>query len=127
MSAWTGYCKDNLCGSPHIDGAAIYGLDGSAWGYHNVNLSQAEAKKIAAGFSNPASITGTGIFVAGQKYMTNKATDTEIVARKAKVGGCVIQKAKTCFVLGQFQEGKDPGTANNAVFKFTEWLIGQNM
>eukprot|EP01089_Gocevia_fonbrunei_P013204 TRINITY_DN331_c0_g1_i1.p1 TRINITY_DN331_c0_g1~~TRINITY_DN331_c0_g1_i1.p1 ORF type:complete len:135 (-),score=42.21 TRINITY_DN331_c0_g1_i1:41-445(-) len=132
--AWAGYCQNNICRAGGCTSAGIYGVDGSVWGAHNLSPSGPEIKTLAGSFSDAgvANLQAKGIHIAGVKYMFLQADITGAVKGpatilgKTKTGGCVIQKAKTCIVVGVFDQTGTPGEANKTVSAFTEWLINSN-
>jgi len=123
--SWQAYVDQNLVGTGKIAGASIVGHDGNTWASKNLTVSQAEAKKIIGGFSNPADIIGSGIVVGGVKYLALRYDDRSIYGKKG-AGGVICVKTKQACLITTYAEGSQPGDATNIVEKLADYLISVN-
>jgi len=107
----------SLTESGHVHNGAIVGHDGSVW-VASAGFDPAAAAW-ARSLTEGADITPlqmSGVVLGGEKYLfvrslTDDAGNTDGVVLKKGAAGAVISRAKTSFVVAQFNEG----TAQNAV------------
>ena len=119
--SWQAYVDDQLVGTGHVTGAAIIGHDGNVWASKNLTLKAGEGPKLVNAFKDSSSVLASGIFVEGNKYLSLKADDKSIYAKKG-AGGVVIAKTSQCVLIGHYNETVQPGQATVTVEKLADYL-----
>jgi len=124
MSSWDAYISTNLIGSGAVTGAGIYDLAGNPWAYSDGFAAQvAEVKAVSdAMASDPTSLAGTGVTVAGIKYMYINGDKQQVYAKKGNTG-VVFFKCNTCVIVGTHNDTIQPGNCKNAVSKLGDYLV----
>lgn len=121
--SWQPYV-DQLTSSGAIKSAALIGVAGGVWATSpGFNLTAAEISALVGGFSNPSAIQASGFSLSGSKYMTIRADDQLLIGKKGG-GGVSISKGKQAIIIGTYEEGTQPGTANSTVEKLADYLRG---
>ena len=121
--SWQAYIDSSLVGTGHIKRALIAGHNGATWaGSAGFTPSAAEVTAIIRGFTDNAGIQGSGITLAGVKYMTLRADNRSIYGKKG-AGGVVIVKTGQAVIIGVYEEGTQPGQATTVVEKLADYLI----
>ena len=88
-----------------------------------------EAKEIAKGINVSGvhyPFVDKGIFLGKVKYFYIQSDDQQIQARKGDEGFS-IAKANTCFVVGTYVYGIQPGNCRNSVEQMRDRIIAQNL
>lgn len=108
-----------MLGTGKIDRAAIVSRAGdSVWAASaGFNLSPQEIQGLAAGFQDPPSMFGTGIILAGQKYITIRAEGRSIYGKLQKEG-IICVATKLCILVSHYPETTLPGEAAKITGKF---------
>ena len=120
------YVDNNLVGSKCVAKAAILGHDGSTWATSaGFAVSADEAKKLFSGFTDASGLRASGIYLAGQKYLTLRADDRSIYGKKG-AAGCICVKTGKAILVGVYDENTQPGQAANVVEKLADYLIEQS-
>mmetsp|Transcript_139020 Transcript_139020/g.196781 ORF Transcript_139020/g.196781 Transcript_139020/m.196781 type:complete len:125 (-) Transcript_139020:45-419(-) len=119
--SWQEYVDQQLVGTGHISRGAILGLDGSPWAA-TAGFSVPEGAQLASLFNDPSSAFSKGVHVSGSKYMTIKADNRSLYGKKGAAGVCCV-KTTQAMLVGQYDEGIQPGNAANTVEKLADYLI----
>lgn len=124
MSSWDAYITTNLIGSQAITSAGIYDLAGNPWAYSEGFAAQvAEVKAVSdAMAADPDVLAGTGVTVAGVKYMYINGDKQHVYAKKGNTG-VVFYKCKTCMIVSTHNDTIQPGNCKNAVSKLGDYLV----
>ncbi|KAK0202440.1 profilin [Desarmillaria ectypa] len=121
--SWQSYVDTNLVGSGRIAKAAIIGQQGGIWaasaGY---NLSTEEQNAIIKGFTDSASVQGSGIRAVGQKFFTLQANERSIYGKKA-ADGIVIVKTKQAILVAEYIAPIQAPEATPIVEGLADYLI----
>jgi profilin len=124
----------NLTATGFISQAAICGQagGGSVWAKSDdFEVTDAEVQTlVAAALGDPSTLFGTGIHLAGTKYLTIRASEDEIAGKKGvsrahpKLAACrahweqgagvAIFKTTQALLIGVYADGTLPGSANKA-------------
>ncbi|KAI8086647.1 profilin [Halteromyces radiatus] len=124
--SWQQYVDNNLIGTGQVSEAAIYGLNGTLWAASaNFKLSTPEINELIKGFSDSDAIQASGIHINGIKYLTLRADDRSIYAKKGADGACVV-KTNQAILIGVYKEGIQPGSCTKVVEGLADYLIGVN-
>ena len=119
--SWQAYVDNNLVGTGNLTFGAILGHDGSVWAKSaTLNISGPEAQTLARSAFTPG-VQGTGLTVAGKKYLTLK-TDERSFYGKQGTGGIVAVKTTQSVLVGIY-ETQQPGAATTTVEKLADYLI----
>ena len=101
-SGWDTYV-DNMLNSGQISQAAIVGLDGRQWASSpRFTVTIDETAAIIKGFSDPATVEGSGVRVAGLKYFFINGDPAHMLCKRA-ADGVVIVKTKHALVIAVCQ------------------------
>ena len=111
--SWQEYVDTNLLGSKVISAAGIYDLTGNPWAYSAGFAAQVAevglvAKEMIA--DTTTNLAGTGVVIAGIKYMFVSGSHDEVYAKKGNTG-VVIQKCNTCVIV--CTHGEHPPFSNS--------------
>merc|ERR1711939_232698 len=121
--SWQGYVDTNLVGTGKIARAAILGQQGGVWatsaGYE---LSQGEQTAIIQAHGKIDDVQASGVHAAGTKYMTLRADDRSIYAKKG-ANGIVIVKTKQAILVAEYELPTQPGEATKIVEDLADYLI----
>jgi len=72
--------------------------------------------------AGPASVlSGTGVTIAGVKYMFVRGDCDEVYAKKGQTGVLII-KLKTCVIVSYHGDNIQPGACTNVVGKLGDFL-----
>ena len=102
--------------------AAIIGLDGFLWAssatfspstYETINLSKS--------FLNPTEAAQSGVFLAGNNYVTLKA-DKRAIYGKKNGSGVFCVKTNSSIIIGLYDESEVPGKICNSVEQLADYL-----
>ncbi|EEB09758.1 profilin [Schizosaccharomyces japonicus yFS275] len=123
--SWQAYVDTSLTGTGKIDKAAIVSRAGdSVWAISpNFNLGADELKSLAAGFQDPPSMFGTGIHLAGQKYITIRAEGRSIYGKLQKEG-IICVSTKLAILISHYPETTLPGEAAKITEALADYLAG---
>merc|ERR1712072_219336 len=123
--SWQAYVDDQMVASGHISRGAILGLEagGSVWAKSpGFDITDQEVKDLVkAASENPESLFGTGVHLAGKKYMTIRAEDGFVAGKKGQEGMAAYKSGKT-LVVGEYPEGVPPPKANGIVEYVANYL-----
>ncbi|KAK4047192.1 profilin, required for normal timing of actin polymerization in response to thermal stress [Microbotryomycetes sp. JL221] len=114
----------NLVGTGKITKAAILGQQGGVWaasaGYQPTAEEQAA---IAKAFTDPSAAQANGVRVQGTKYLTLRADDRSVYAKKG-ADGIVLVKTKQAILVAEYAHPTAPGEATKIVEDLADYLIG---
>merc|ERR1712087_397301 len=125
--AWQAYVDNNLTSAGCATSAGIYDLNGNPWAYSPGFAAQvAEVAAISAAMgSDPTSLAGTGVVIAGVKYMFIRG-DADCVIGKKGTSGVVVHKCKTCVVVSYHDEKIKSEQCNNVTARLSDYLKDNN-
>eukprot|EP00730_Choanoeca_flexa_P005480 TRINITY_DN11956_c0_g10_i4.p1 TRINITY_DN11956_c0_g10~~TRINITY_DN11956_c0_g10_i4.p1 ORF type:complete len:148 (+),score=15.98 TRINITY_DN11956_c0_g10_i4:57-446(+) len=125
--SWQQYVDQSLLGTGMVSKAALHGLDGSPWATSaGFQVAPAEATTIVNALNaDPTSLAGTGIKLAGVKYMFIRAEPgRSVYGRKGGDAGCVVVKTNQALVIGVYEGGIQGGSCTSVVEKLADYLVG---
>jgi len=121
--SWQSYVDDQLIATKNISKAALLGLDGNTWATSaGFKVSPQEGAALAALFKTPQNAFGSGITIAGTKYLALKADNRSIYGKKGAAGIVCVKTGQT-IIVGVYGEGIQPGAAANTAEKLADYLI----
>jgi hypothetical protein len=123
QAAWAAMANkmasENLSG---VNGAAMLSASGVLWGKSDkLVVKDQELKAIADAFKYPDSACRSGIYFAGRRFITVRATSTEVVGRSG-ASGVHAMKTKSCIVVGMCPSTSLSSTCALQVGRCIEWL-----
>ena len=122
--SWQQYVDSNLVGTKACKHAALVGLDGNTWATSaGFQVSQADAKAIIAGFSNPGGLQASGIKANGVKYMFLRADDRSLMGKKG-TAGIHCTKTGKAVIIAVYDQPITAGQCSVVVEKLADYLIG---
>jgi len=108
--------------SGHVPFSAICGLDGSIWA-NSCQVSPAEVQAILQGFNAPDNLHQTGVHIGGTKYLFLRYDPSDVVIQAKKgPSGISVAKSKKCIIIGQYNEGVQPGNCSKTVTGIRDYL-----
>eukprot|EP00128_Syssomonas_multiformis_P007780 Colp12_sorted_trinity150504_noHs@6208 len=123
--SWQAYVDNNLVGTGCVSKAALCGHDGSAWAT-SAGFGPA-AKEVGtivnAIKSDPSALAGTGVVLAGTKYMFLRGEKDRSVYAKSKDGGAIVVKTGQAVIVAVYEGGIQPGACAAVVEKLADYLI----
>jgi profilin len=121
--SWQSYVDDNLLASGAVTAAGIYDLQGNPWAYSAGFAAQiSEVQAVAAAMSgDPTSLAGTGVVLAGVKYMFVRGDSDSVYVKKGNEG-VVFCKCNTCVLVGYHNDKIQTGACNSVVGKLADFL-----
>ena len=86
--SWQAYVDQNLIGSGAVTAAGIYDLAGNPWAYSAGFAAQIAEVAFVSGpmAADPAAMAGSGVVVAGVKYMFVSGDNAEVYVKKGQEG-----------------------------------------
>jgi hypothetical protein len=103
-----------------VDGAAMLSANGVLWGKSDkLVVRQDELKALANAFNDPSAAANSGIYFAGRRYITIRATATEVLGRSG-ANGVYAMKATRSIVVGTCPSFSIPGTCAQQVARYAE-------
>ena len=87
--SWQVYVDTNLLASGQVTAAGIYDMQGNPWAYSAGFAAQiAEVAAVSAHMhtGDPSGLAGTGVVVAGVKYMFVSGSGDEVYGKKGNEG-----------------------------------------
>ena len=87
--SWQAYVDSNLLASGQVTAAGIYDLQGNPWAYSAGFAAQIAEVAAVSGHmhtGDPSGLAGTGVVVAGVKYMFVRGTGDEVYGKKGNEG-----------------------------------------
>jgi len=126
--SWQAYVDQSLVGTGHVDKAAIFNSEGNSVWAHTAGwqVSPQEMQTVVAAYkdtADPKKVWGTGLHIAGEKYVTLKADDRSLYGKKGKEGVMIV-KTKQAILIAHYPETVQPGEAATTVEKLGDYLIG---
>jgi len=112
-----------------VTAAGIYDLQGNPWAYSAGFAAQiAEVASVSAHMhtGDPSGLAGTGIVVAGVKYMYVSGGADEVYGKKGN-DGVVFAKCNTCILVGYHNDKIQPGGCRTTVGKLADFLKENNI
>lgn len=146
--SWQAYVDDNLVGTGKVVEAAIHGLDGTPWASSNglkvlkvhrthyqappplltisppSQVTKDEVEKLVLGCEDPQTALSSGLHLSGEKYITIKADNRSLCAKKGERGFYAV-KTNKAVVIGTFFNPTPVGDAAVAVESFADYLISE--
>ena len=122
--SWQAYIDDNLLKSGMVTAAGIYDLQGNPWAYSAGFAAQiAEVAAVSAHMhtGDPSGLAGTGVVLAGVKYMYVAGSADEVYGKKGQEG-VVFCKCNTCLIVGYHNDKIQPGSLRLTVGKLADFL-----
>ncbi|ORY99218.1 profilin [Syncephalastrum racemosum] len=121
--SWQQYVDSNLVGTGQVTKAAILGHNGSLWASSpGFNVQPNEAAELVEGFKDSEKIRATGIHLEGAKYLTLRADERSIYAKKG-ADGLAIVKTTQAIIVAYYKEGIQPGSCVKVVEGLADYLI----
>ncbi|KAI8143647.1 profilin [Fennellomyces sp. T-0311] len=121
--SWQTYVDSNLVGTGQVSKAAIYGLNGSKWASSPAfELSGSEVQELVDGFQDTDKVRGSGVHIAGVKYLTLRADERSIYCKKGADGACIV-KTTQAILVGLYNESIQPGSCTKVVEGLADYLI----
>jgi profilin len=127
--SWQAYVDDNLLASGSVTAAGIYDLQGNPWAYSAGFAAQIAEVAAVSGYmhtGDPSGLAGTGIVVAGVKYMYVQGDGSEVYGKKGNEG-VVFCKCNTCILVGYHNDKVQPGACRTVVGKLADFLKESNI
>lgn len=129
--SWQAYVDTNLVGTGQVTQAGIYDLQGNPWAYTQSPPFAAQVAEVAAvsghmHTGDPSGLAGTGVVVAGVKYMYVSGSADEVYGKKGN-DGVVFCKCNTCMIVGYHNDKIQPGQCRNIVGKLADFLKEQGI
>ncbi|CAJ0577440.1 unnamed protein product, partial [Mesorhabditis spiculigera] len=126
MSGWDSYISTLTTASPHIERAAIVGVDGSVWarteGDKQFAATEAELKSLVTGFNTPDQVPARGADLEQIHYVVPRADDTVIFGKKDKTG-FFAAKSQQAVLIAIYKGDSAEGTeVRSAVEKLSQYL-----
>jgi len=122
--SWQAYVDTNLLASGMVTAAGIYDLQGNPWAYSAGFAAQVAEVAAVSGHmhtGDPSGLAGTGIVVAGVKYMFVSGSAEEVYGKKGN-DGVVFCKCNTCILVGYHNDKVQPGQCRSTVGKLADFL-----
>lgn len=88
-------------------------------------ISADEMKKVVACFGSESSRNdayGTGLHLAGERYVLTGADEKELKLKQGKEGVFVV-KSTQAILLGHYPETVQPGSANTVIGQLGDYLV----
>merc|ERR1719502_2106602 len=127
--SWQAYVDNNLLASGQCTAAGIYDHTGNPWAYSAGFAAQvAEVHSVAGHMASgdPSGLAGTGVVIAGVKYMYVSGSAEEVYAKKGNTG-VVFCKCNTCILVGYHDDKIQPGQCRTTVGKLADFLKEQGI
>ena len=129
--SWQQYVDANLVGTGTVTQAGIYDLQGNPWAYTQNPPFAAQVAEVAAvsghmHTGDPSGLAGTGVVVAGVKYMFVQGSADEVYGKKGNEG-VVFCKCNTCIIVGYHNDKIQPGAMRSTVGKLADFLKEQGI
>jgi len=122
--SWQAYVDDNLLKSGMVTAAGIYDLQGNPWAYSAGFAAQVAEVAAVSGHmhtGDPSGLAGTGVVVAGVKYMYVSGSGDEVYGKKGNEG-VVFCKCNTCLLVAYHNDKVQPGQCRSTVGKLADFL-----
>jgi len=130
MSAWQPYVDDNLIKTGMVTAAGIYDLQGNPWAYSAgfaAQVAEVAAVSDAMHSGDPGShLAGTGVTVAGVKYMYYRGSADDVYANKLNEG-VVFWKCTTCLLVAYHNDKIHWGDCHTTVGKLADFFNEQGI
>lgn len=121
--SWQDYVDKQLLASNCVTRACIAGLDGNVWAKSDgFEVAKEEILKLVSGFENQDVLTGSGVTLAGQRYIYLSGTDRVVRAKLGKVG-VHCMKTTQAVVVSLYEDPIQPQQAASVVEKLGDYLI----
>jgi len=122
--SWQDYVDKQLLASNCVTRACIAGLDGgNTWGKsEGFDVTPTEVLKLVQGFADPSVLTGSGLHLAGIRYIYLSGTDNVVRAKLGKVG-VHCMKTKQAVVIAIYEDPIQPQQAASVVEKLGDYLV----
>jgi len=127
--SWQAYVDTNLIASGSVTAAGIYDLQGNPWAYSAGFAAQIAEVAAVSGHmhtGDPSGLAGTGVVVAGVKYMYVQGSGDEVYGKKGNEG-VVFAKCATCILVGYHNDKIQPGACRSVVGKLADFLKEQGI
>jgi len=120
--SWQDYVDKQLLATNCVTKACIAGLDGNVWAKSDgFEVAKEEIAKLVSGFDNLDILTGSGVTLAGTRYIYLSGTDRVVRAKLGKVGvHCV--KTTQAVVVSLYEDPIQPQQAASVVEKLGDYL-----
>ncbi|PLN79657.1 putative profilin [Aspergillus taichungensis] len=112
-AVWQGYVDSSLMGSGQFDKAAIVSYDfsdveASTPGY---TFSPQELSGLKGAYDNPAGAFGTGVTLAGDKFVVIRSDGTSVYGKKGKEGVIIVKTPSAILVAHHGENVQTPNAA----------------
>jgi len=126
--SWQSYIDDQLLATKAIKQAVICGHDGNIWATSaDFKVTTEELKALVGKFENVDQLAGTGVTVAGVKYIyvSNEFDRPLKVVRAKKLGdGVHVIKTNQTFIICTYVKPTVPELAATVTEKLGDYLLG---
>ena len=122
--SWQAYVDSNLLASGMVTAAGIYDLQGNPWAYSAGFAAQIAEVAAVSGHmhtGDPSGLAGTGVVVAGVKYMFVSGSEQEVYGKKGN-DGVVFYMCNTCIIVGYHNDKIQAGSCSATVKELAETL-----
>jgi len=121
--SWQDYVDKQLLASKCVSKACIAGLDGNVWAKSDgFEVGKEEIAKLVLGFDNQDILTGSGVTLAGQRYIYLSGTDRVVRAKFGKIG-VHCMKTQQAVVVSLYEDPIQPQQAASVVEKLGDYLV----
>jgi len=121
--SWQNYVDKQLMGAGLVLKAVIAGHDGTVWAKStNIEPTRDELVKLASSFSDQSSLTMSGVYMGGEKFIYLSGTDKVIRCKKGKTG-MHCMKTLQAVLVAVFEEPVQHPQVSSVVETLGDYLI----
>jgi len=121
--SWQDYIDKQLLASKCVTRAVIAGQDGNVWAKSDgFEVSKDEITRLVSGFDNQDVLAGSGVTLAGQRYIYLSGTERVVRAKLGKVG-VHCMKTTQAVVVALYEDPIQPQQAASVVEKLGDYLM----
>jgi len=121
--SWQDYVDKQLLASKCVTKACIAGHEGNVWAKSDgFEVGKDEITRLVSGFDNQDVLTGSGVTLAGQRYIYLSGTDRVVRAKLGKVG-VHCMKTQQAVVVSLYEDPIQPQQAASVVEKLGDYLV----
>jgi len=120
MAGWKPYL-DLILKGDGVKAAAIHGQDGAKWAASaELTCTAAEIKALASGMASPndaaGKLSGTGMTVAGVKYMFLRVGEGDVAIGRKGPTTLLVCVSKKAVIIATTKDGANPGNITSHTF-----------